>query len=62
MMNGMNMANLMLIFLMTQAMIGFVSFPPYFVSAILVVIPSRIGKTKNIMPNAKLRPIAIFID
>jgi hypothetical protein len=48
----MNMANLMLIFLMTQAMIGFVSFPPYFVSAILVVIPSRIGKTKNIMPNS----------
>jgi hypothetical protein len=51
-MNGMNMANLMLIFLMTQAMIGFASLPPYFVNAMLVVIPSRIGKTKNTMPNS----------
>ena len=38
--------------LMTQAMIVFASLSPYFVNAMLVVIPSRIGKTKNTMPNS----------
>jgi hypothetical protein len=49
--NGINMANLMLIFLIIQAMMGFASFPPYFVRAMLVEMPSRIGKIKNAMPN-----------
>jgi hypothetical protein len=49
--NGINIANLIPIFLMTHAMMGFASFPPYFVSAMFVVIPSSIGKIKNAIPN-----------
>ena len=45
------MESLTPIFLMTHDMIGFASFTPYFVKAIPVVTPSRMGKTKNAMPN-----------
>jgi len=48
--NGINIENLMLIFLMTHAIIGFASLPPYFVKTILVVMPSSMGKIKNAMP------------
>ena len=52
--NGINIANLIPIFLITHAMIGFASFPPYLVSAMFVVIPSSIGKIKKAKPNPML--------